>query len=160
MISHPTPCSLVMDKAKSNTILVSEFVDLVQGKRLEKDNVRQGMQIILEVSEDVKNGMKYILFPEGGYEFNNKNKVCDFKAGSFKCAVRAKAPIVPVVLIDSYKVFNTFHLGSVKTQVHFLPPLYYEDYKDLKTNQIAEVVKERIEQKMNEITGSAAAQEA
>ena len=104
MISHPTPCSLVMDKAKSNTILVSEFVDLVQGKRLEKDNVRQGMQIILEVSEDVKNGMKYILFPEGGYEFNNKNKVCDFKAGSFKCAVRAKAPIVPVVLIDSYKV--------------------------------------------------------
>lgn len=66
MISHPTPCSLVMDKAKSNTILVSEFVDLVQGKRLEKDNVRQGMQIILEVSEDVKNGMKYILFPEGG----------------------------------------------------------------------------------------------
>ena len=154
MISHPTPCSLVMDKAKSNTILVSEFVDLVQGKRLEKDNVRQGMQIILEVSEDVKNGMKYILFPEGGYEFNN------FKAGSFKCAVRAKAPIVPVVLIDSYKVFNTFHLGSVKTQVHFLPPLYYEDYKDLKTNQIAEVVKERIEQKMNEITGSAAAQDA
>ena len=107
-----------------------------------------------------KNGMKYILFPEGGYEFNNKNKVCDFKAGSFKCAVRAKAPIVPVVLIDSYKVFNTFHLGSVKTQVHCLPPLYYEDYKDLKTNQIAEVVKERIEQKMNEITGSAAAQDA
>lgn len=79
MISHPTPCSLVMDKAKSNTILVSEFVDLVQGKRLEKDNVRQGMQIILEVSEDVKNGMKYILFPEGGYEFNNKTKCVTLK---------------------------------------------------------------------------------
>lgn len=159
IISHKEPCSLVMDKAKSNTILVSEFVDLVQGKRLEKDNVRQGMQIILEVTEDVKNGMKYILFPEGGYEFNNRNKVCDFKAGSFKCAVKAKAPIVPVALIDSYKVFNTFHLGSVTTQVHFLKPLYYDEYKDLKTKEIAELVKLRIEEKINEILGKSSANE-
>lgn len=153
IISHKEPCSLVMDKAKSNMILVSEFVDLVQGKRIEKDNVRQGMQIILEVTEDVKNGMKYILFPEGGYEFNNRNKVCDFKAGSFKCAVKAKAPIVPVALIDSYKVFNTFHFGSVTTQVHFLEPLYYEDYKNLKTKDIADIVKLRIEEKINEVLG-------
>ena len=156
IISHREPCSFVMDKAKSNTILVSEFVDLLQGKRLEKDNVRQGMQIILEVSEDVKKGMKYILFPEGGYEFNNQNKVCDFKAGSFKCAVRAKAPIVPVALIDSYKVFNTFHLGSITTQVHFLKPLYYEDYKDLKTKEIADLVKQRIEEKIEEVLGKPA----
>lgn len=156
IISHKEPCSFVMDKAKSNTILVSEFVDLLQGKRLEKDNVRQGMQIILEVSEDVKKGMKYILFPEGGYEFNNQNKVCDFKAGSFKCAVRAKAPIVPVALIDSYKVFNTFHLGSITTQVHFLKPLYYEDYKDLKTKEIADLVKQRIEEKIKEVLGKPA----
>lgn len=151
IISHKEPCSLVMDKAKSNTILVSEFVDLVQGKRLEKDNVRQGMQIILEVTEDVKCGMRYILFPEGGYEFNNRNKVCDFKAGSFKCAVKAKAPIVPVALIDSYKVFNTFQGGSITTQVHFLKPLYYEEYQNLKTKEIAVLVKERIEEKMNEV---------
>lgn len=152
IMSHREPCSLVMDRVKSNTILVNEFVDLVQGKRLEKDNVRQALQIINEVTEDVKSGMKYILFPEGGYEFNNRNKVCDFKAGSFKSAVRAQAPIVPVALIDSYKVFNTFHLGRIVTQVHFLEPLYYEDYKKLKTKDIAVIVKSRIEDKIKEIS--------
>lgn len=60
--THKEPCSLVMDEAKSHTILVSEFVDLLQGKRLIKDNVRQALKIITEVSEDVKNGKKYILF--------------------------------------------------------------------------------------------------
>ncbi len=59
-----------MDKAKSNTILVREFVDLLQGKRLDKKkDVRQALTIINEVSEEVKQGKRYILFPEGGYEF-------------------------------------------------------------------------------------------
>ena len=74
-------------------------MDLLQGKRLDKKDVRQALTIINEVSEEVKQGKRYILFPEGGYEFNNKNHVCDFKAGSFKIALKTKAPIVPVALI-------------------------------------------------------------
>ena len=30
-------------------------------------------------------------------------------------------------------------------QVHFLEPLYYDDYKDMKTTQIAALVQERIQ---------------
>ena len=144
--THKAPCSVVMDKAKSNTILVKEFIDLVQGKRLEKDNVRQALTIINEVAEDVKKGKRYILFPEGGYEFNNKNKVAAFKAGSFKSAMKSKAPVVPVALIDSYKVFNSFSFGKVTTQVHYLKPILYEEYKNMKSGEIALLVQERIEQ--------------
>lgn len=147
--AHKEPCSLVMDEAKSHMVLVSEFVDLVEGKRLRKDNVRQALRIINEVAEDVKKGKRYILFPEGGYEFNNRNKVCNFKAGSFKSAMKAKVPIVPVALVDSYRVFNSFYLWPVTTQVRFLKPLYYDDYKDLKTKDIAELVKQRIQVEMD-----------
>lgn len=144
--THKSPCSIVMDKAKSNTILVKEFMDLIQGKRLEKDNVRQAITIINEVANDVMSGKRYILFPEGGYEFNNKNKVADFKAGSFKSAIKAKAPIVPVALIDSYKVFNSFHFGKITTQVHYLKPILYQEYQNMKTHEIALLVKNRIQQ--------------
>ena len=118
----------------------------MQGKRLEKDNVRQALTIINEVAEDVKKGKRYILFPEGGYEFNNKNKVAAFKAGSFKSAIKSKAPVVPVALIDSYKVFNSFSIGKVTTQVHYLKPIFYEEYKNMKSGEIALLVQERIEQ--------------
>ena len=153
MYTHGDPCTFVMDKRKSNTILVREFVDLVQAKRLEKDNPRQGIHIITDVAKEVAAGKKYILFPEGGYEFNNRNKVCDFKAGSFKIALKSKAPIVPIALIDSYKVFNSFHLGPITTYVYYLEPITYEEYKDLKTQEIAVLVKERIEQKIREVRG-------
>lgn len=149
--THKKPCSIVMDKAKSYTILVREFIDLLEGKRLDKKDVRQAINVINEVSEDVKNGKIYILFPEGGYDFNNRNNVCDFKAGSFKIALKTKAPIVPVALIDSYRVFNSFWLGPVTTQVHYLKPIFFEEYGKMKTQEIAALVRDRIQEKIDEV---------
>jgi 1-acyl-sn-glycerol-3-phosphate acyltransferase len=37
------------------------------------------------------------------------------------------------------------------TQVHFLPPIPYEEYKDMNTTQIAETVKEAIRNKMDQL---------
>lgn len=151
MYTHKAPCSFVMDKEKSFTILVREFTDLVQAKRLEKDNPRQGITIINQVAKEVAGGRKYILFPEGGYLFNNKNKLGEFKAGSFKIALKSKSPIVPVALIDSYKVFNSFHVGPITTYVYYLDPIPYEEYRNMKTHEIAELVKSRIQAKITEV---------
>ncbi|MEG0962538.1 MAG: lysophospholipid acyltransferase family protein [Lachnospiraceae bacterium] len=144
IFTHKEPCSFVMDKVKSNMVLVNEIVDLVQGKRLDRKDLRQSMKIINEVADEVKCGKKFILFPEGDYTFNNKNQISTFKAGSFKCALKSRAPIVPVALIDSYRVFNSFTLGKVTTQVHYLKPLFYEEYKTMKTTEIAALVQSRI----------------
>jgi len=148
--THKEPCSFVIDKRKSHTILVREVVDLVQGKRLEKNNPRQGIHIINDVAEEVKNGKRYVLFPEGGYKFNNRNKICNFKAGSFKIALKSHMPIVPIALIDSYKVFNSFHLGPITTYIYYLEPITYDEYKDMRTQEIAALVKSRIEEKLKE----------
>ena len=153
-LTHQAPCSFVMDKFKSHTMLVREFIDLVQGKRLEINNPRQGISVINEVAQDVANGKKYILFPEGGY-FNNKNKIQKFKAGSFKIALKSKVPIVPIAIIDSYKVFNSIgSFGPVTTQVHYLKPIPYDEYKGMKTQELAELVRGRIEEKINEVLAS------
>lgn len=149
--THKEPCSIVMDEAKSNTILVREFIDLLGGKRLDKKDPRQALGIINEVAEEVKNGKRFILFPEGGYEFNNHNVLSDFKPGCFKIALKSKAPIVPVALIDSYRVFNSYCIGPVKTQVHYLKPIFYEEYKDMRTIELADLVKQRIQEKIDEV---------
>lgn len=147
--AHERPCSFVMDEAKSNSFLVKEIVDVLEAKRLELNNVRQNLRIINEITEEVKEGKRFILFSEGGYD-NNHNRVQQFKPGSFKSVIRAKAPLVPVALIDSYKVFNTVSFGKVTTKVIFLPPMYYDDYKGMKTPELAELVRQKIIDKMKE----------
>ena len=76
----------------------------------------------------------------------------NLKEESFKAATKAKCPIVPVALIDSFKPFDTNTISPVTVQVHFLKPLYYEEYKDMKTKDIAALVKERIQKTIHENT--------
>ena len=89
--------------------------------------------------------------PEGTRS-RNGNEVQEFKGGSFKAATRAKCPIVPVALIDSFKPFDTNTISQVTVQVHFLEPILYEEYQNMKTTEIAEIVKKRIEKVIHECT--------
>ena len=148
---HDRPCSVVMDKKRSYFPFVKEVIDLVRGKRMELDNLRQSMTIINEVAEEVKQGRRFLIFPEGGYDKSKKNRLWEFKSGCFKASVKSKTPIVPVVLIDTYKAMDISYLGPVKTQVHFLEPISYEEYKDMKTVEIARMEKKRIQDKLDEI---------
>lgn len=140
---HDEPCSVVMDLKRSKMVLTNEFIDVLGGIRMDKDNLREQLKCIRKMAEEVKDGRKFILFPEGGYK-QNCNHLQDFLPGAFKAALWSKRPIVPVALVDSYKVFEAKGLGRVTTQIHFLKPLYYEEYKNLNTKEIAERVKERI----------------
>jgi 1-acyl-sn-glycerol-3-phosphate acyltransferase len=154
--AHDKPCCIVMDEKRSRMPLVSQFIDLVGGKRMDINNARQSVKLFREIADElVQQSKKFIIFPEGGYD-NNKNKVFDFKPGAFKAAVMAKAPVVPVALVDSYKVFEGFSLRKVTTQVHFLKPLYYDEYKEMSTKEIADRVKSMIEEKIAEVLSSGA----
>ncbi len=149
---HEQPCTVIMDKAKSYDIFIKDVIDMLKGKRLDKEDVKQALGIILETAEEVKQGRRYIIFPEGEYSKEKKNTLADFKAGCFKVSMKSKTPIVPVVLIDSYKAWNSSIIGTVTTQVHFLEPIPYEAYKEMKTTQIAALVRETIQKKIDEIT--------
>ncbi len=148
MISHPAPCTIVMDADRSTLPIVDSFIDLVQGQRLDKTDMKSQFKTILRIADEVKNGRRYIIFPEGGYD-HNKNDLQDFLPGSFKCAMKSGAPIVPVAIIDSYKPFGRNSLRKVKTQVHFLAPIFFEEYGQLTTQEIAGMVKSRIAEKMD-----------
>jgi 1-acyl-sn-glycerol-3-phosphate acyltransferase len=133
----------MIDEKRSHLFLTDQFVTLLKGSRLDKSNMKSQMQTILNVISEVKDGRRYIIFPEGGY-YHNRNDVHEFLPGAFKCSIKSKSPIIPVALIDSYKPFELNTIRPVTTQVHFLEPLYYEDYKDLNSTQIAEIVRNRI----------------
>lgn len=145
---HEKPLTVVMDREMSYFGLVSEIVDTLEGKRMDLKDARQALGIINQVAGEVAAGRRYIIFPEGAYSNSKHNDLWEFKPGCFKAAIRAKAPIVPVVLVDSYKVYNSWQFTPVKTQVHFLEPLYYQDYQGKNTHEISNIVKQRIFDKL------------
>lgn len=142
--THKRPFSVVIKKEAENVILLKQVIRLLKAQVIDREDVRQSMKVIIQMTKEVKEGRNYVIFAEGTRS-RDKNNLLEFKGGSFKSATNAKCPIVPVALIDSYKAFDTNSIEPVTVEVHYLPPLYYDEYKDMKSVEIAKEVKCRIE---------------
>ena len=101
------------------------------------------------MTEEVLQGRNYIIFAEGTRS-KRGNEIGEFKGGSFKSAMNAKCPIVPVALLDAFIPFDQNSIRKTTVQVHFLEPIYYEEYKDMKSKEIAKMVEERIRNKIEQ----------
>ena len=145
----PCPFSVVAKKEIANIPFLKQVFACMKAYMLDREDVRQAMQVIIDVTNEVKKGRNYLIFAEGTRS-KNGNQLRDFKGGSFKSATKAKCPIVPVALLNAYKPFDTNTIAPVTVQVHFLKPMYYEEYKDMKTTEFAAEVKSRIEKVIRE----------
>lgn len=139
----PKPLSVVSKKEVAKIPLLRSVFKVDKAIFIDREDVKQSMQVIMQVAKEVSAGRNFVIFPEGTRS-KKGNIVGEFKGGSFKAATKAKCPIVPVALIDSFKPFDTNSIEKVTVQVHVLKPLLYEEYKDMKTVEIAEEVKRRI----------------
>ena len=145
----PAPFGVVVKKEVADVILVKQVLRLLRGLSLDRQDTRAAFQVISKVTGEVKSGRNYLIFPEGTRS-RNGNEILDFKGGTFKCAVNARCPIVPVALIDCFKPFDISSIKRENVQVHFLEPISYEQYMGLKTTEIAHLVHDRIQCKINE----------
>ncbi len=150
--SHPEPCTAVMDAKRSKMPVADGIIAISRGFRLDKTNMRAQVETMNQVGQALAQGRRIIIFPEGGY-FHNRNNVQEFMPGAFKPAMRARVPIVPVALIDSYKPFELNSIRKVTTQVYYLDPITYEEYKDMKTREVADLVRSRIVDAMKKALG-------
>lgn len=149
----PNAFSVVMKKEAGNIILLKQVIRLLRGQLIDRKDVKQSMKVIKKMTEEVKQGRNYLIFAEGTRS-KRKNELLDFKGGSFKSAMNAKCPIVPVALIDTYKPFDEKSIKKVTVQIHYLEPILYEEYKEMKTTQVAAMVKSRIEDTIRRYTPS------
>lgn len=148
MLNHKEPCSVLMEKKQSEKIVAKQVIDLVDGKRLDFNNPKQMLTTLNELSKEVKEGRKYLIFPEGRWA-DNKNTLLPFNSGCFRCSLDSRTPIVPVVIIDSYKALNGNSFRKAVTYMYVLEPIPYEVYGTMKKPEISAMVKELIQKKMD-----------
>lgn len=139
-----TPLGTVLKKELKNVPLLRQIRACTRSFAMNREDVRQSLEVIRAVTEEVKNGRNYLIFPEGTRS-RTGNTMGEFHGGSFRCALKAKCPIVPIALVDSFRVLDQKGSAPVGVQLHYLTPIPYEEYKDLKTVELAALVKSRIQ---------------
>jgi len=141
----PTPLGAVLKKELKDVPLIKQIISCTKSFPMDREDVRQSLEVIKAVTEEVQNGRSYIIFPEGTRS-RNGNVMGEFHGGSFRCAVKAKCTIIPMAVIDCFKVLDQKGSKPVKVQLHYLKPIAYEEYAGMKAAEVAALVKSRIQE--------------
>lgn len=116
----------------------SEFID--------RDDMKQSIKVIINASKTLKNGTSVLIYPEGTRNLEDE----EFKAGSFKIAQNAKAPILPITVRNTSYVFERnklLQLKKAKPVITIHPIIEYEDYKDFDIVTLASNVQQIVNSK-------------
>ena len=143
----PRALAAVCKKELKGIPFVQQVIDCTKSFLMDRDDARQSLGVIQEVTKEVAGGRNYVIFPEGTRS-REGNNLQEFHAGSFRAAVKAKKPVVPVAVIDTHKVFDTKGSAPVHAQLHFLPAIQPEEFEGMKAQELCDMVKARIEEKV------------
>ncbi len=144
----PKPIGAVLKKELWDVPLLHQIALCTNSFAMDREDVRQSLTVIQNVTEEVKKGYNYLIFPEGTRS-KLGNGMLEFHGGSFRCATKSKCPIVPIALVDCYKVLDQKGSKPLSVQIHYLDPIYYDEYAGMKPAEVAALVKSRIQAKID-----------
>ena len=137
------PLSCVFKKELENVPMLKQIIACTKSFPMDREDVRQSLTVIQNVTEEVKKGRAYVIFPEGTRSKTGK-QMTEFHAGSFRAAIKSKVTVLPVAFIDCYKVLDQKGSKPITVQIHYLKPITADEYAGMKPAELAKLVKDRI----------------
>ncbi len=144
--------SCLMNKTILDNLFFKKVTFLLNGLLLDHTDLKQQLEVYKELADNVLNGTRYIIFPEGKHD-NNKNELLEFNTGCLTPVIKSKTDIYPFCLYDTWPIYddNYKQKGFINCECHFLEPIKYETYQNMKKPEIIALLKSRIQEKLDEI---------
>lgn len=106
--------------------IVNKWMELLHCLFLDRDDPRQGMQVICDAAALIEKGYSVGIFPEGTRYKGEEGGIGPFLGGAFRIASKSGAPIVPVAIGNSRACLEGdghFTMKPAKVTVTILPPI-------------------------------------
>ena len=147
-IQCPGPTGYIAKKQFEKIPLLSWWSRWLHGYFLDRDNIREGLKVILAAIDTVKSGVSIAIFPEGTRGRGpDETVMLPFHEGSFKIASKTGCPIVPVAISHTSALFEEhvpwIHSGTVVLE--YLEPIWPDQLTKEEKKFIGRYVREKME---------------
>ncbi len=107
---------------------------------IDRDNALAARQSLMLASDNLKNGVSTVIFPEGTR--TKTGRVNKFKRGAFLMALDLQLPIVPITLRGSYERIRGYYFfpGRIEMIVH--PPVDVTQFSAEESSKLVRHVQE------------------
>lgn len=117
---------------------------------MDRSDIKQNLNVILEAISLVKDGYSIYIAPEGTR--NATDTLLEFKEGSMKIATKAKCPIIPVCLCNTENIFENRlpWIKGGKILIEYGKPIYPDELDKETKKHLGAYVREQIDQMYKE----------
>jgi 1-acyl-sn-glycerol-3-phosphate acyltransferase len=144
------PVAFLEKEKLVNVFMFGKWTPVLGCVTIDRSNDRKGAEAIINVIKNVKSGSSMVIFPEGTRS-KEIGTLLEFKQGSFKVALKSKAPLVPMTIVKPKNYKDIKWPFKKRTTLVIHKPIPYEEFKTMKSLELSEQVKEIIESSLNTI---------
>lgn len=111
---------------------------------VDQHDARASLRSLNRAGETLRHGMPLVVFPEGGRSPDGQLR--PFMGGAFYAAIKAQAPVVPVVLIGARDLLpmNSFHVLPGEIRMIFCDPIPTEGMSPREMDKLSAQVWQRM----------------
>lgn len=128
------PVAFLSKEVVRHVFSVGKWTEQLGGVMIDRTNARKGAEAIIKVIKNVKKGLTMVIFPEGTRS-KVRGQMLPFKDGSFKVALKSKAPLVPMTIVKEKRDKIWPLPKRVTIIVH--KPIPYNDIKGMKSQELS-----------------------
>lgn len=119
----------------------------IDAEFIDRKNVRSQVRSFQVMKQSMeRRDVRWVIYPEGTRNRALSNPMMPFKPGSFKHAMETNTTILPMVAYGFHRpIHPKIHLKRYPVQVDFLPPITPDMYRGKTTQEVADMVQQRIQ---------------
>ena len=141
----PVPKAFVAKVELEKLPFINQWMKRIHCLFMDRNDIKQSAQIIIEGIKQLKSGINMVIFPEGTR--SKTGKLGEFKGGSFKLATKSKCPIVPLTIDGTRNIMeaNNYRIKPVTVNLYIHPPIDVTTLSKEEIAKLPETVRETIE---------------
>ena len=125
------PAGFIAKKELEKIPYFAYWLKLANSLFIDRENIREGYKTIVQAIEKLQRGVSILIFPEGtrNKDQESKTSMLPFHDASFKPAVKANVPIVPIALYNTADSFENHKpkICANKVKITFGKPIYLNE---------------------------------
>lgn len=139
--------SIVAKKEIKKVPILSWWMILMRCRFMDRNDMKQSLQVILGCIEDAKNGISILIYPEGTRSKGESElDMNPFKEGSFKIALKSGVKIVPVAIHGTREILERQfpRIRAGKVTISYGTPIDPKTLDKEAQKHIAEICQEQV----------------
>lgn len=144
----PVPKGFIAKKELEKMPFISQWMKRIHCLFMDRDDIKQSAQIIIEGIKQIKSGINMVVFPEGTR--SKTGKLGEFKSGSFKLATKSKCTLVPLTIKGTRNIMeaNNYRIKAANVDLYIHPPMDIPSLTKEEVAELPEKVKKIIESRL------------